>query len=176
MAGAEHVGREQTVEALGRTWKVSRWTRNTWDEYTAWAASKLPDPLAVVEESLERMMARAEAAHRRGLSERAKDSPPPPAFAISAQWKEMAERLLQTAFDQSTCYLAVNSPQMMSILNSPGGGVHMLWLLLREHQPGVTEDEAHDLHTALSGEAMGELFAVAQGRVPAGNAGGRSGQ
>jgi hypothetical protein len=135
---ATHVGREQVVEALGRQWKVGRWTRRVWADFLAWAKPLVPDPLKVA---------------KRALAEF------DPAFHAA---------IVERAVELSGEYLSVGSPQVGRLLDSVEGTVHVLWLLLKDGNPGVTEDDAFDLAAALGPVGLRAVLDASAGRVPPG--------
>lgn len=131
---APWIGREQTIEALGRTWRLGRWTRSTWKELRDWALPLVPDPIEAVSRHLARMP------------------------------KAAQEYAVKLALEAHQTFLAVGSPELQSILNSMEGSVRGMWLLLREHQPAATEDDAYALVMTLKDRVPG-IFAVAMGSL-----------
>src|SRR4051812_32117699 len=91
-AGAAHVGREQTVEALGKRWRVARWTRERYDQFIdEYAAKKIRDPRQVVDEWLKTL---PESQHGRAVD-----------------W----------ALEQSRIGLTYDSPDVLRLLDTLGG-------------------------------------------------------
>jgi hypothetical protein len=164
---ADHIGKEQTVEALGKTWRVGRWTRNVWDDFTAWAKDNLPDPLQEVESSIERMMTLAAKA---GTAEEKDPAKKAELLRTAQMWEAQADHLLRMALDKKTSYLSVNSPEMGSLINSVVGGAQLLHLLLKTHQPDSTVDDAYWIIQELGGERLQAIYQIASGKAPRGNA------
>lgn len=136
MSLATHVGRETTVEALGRTWRVGRWSRSVWEEFLAWARPRIPDPLEIASRHLDRF---------------------PP---------HMQEMLVRHACDRAADYLGASSPQVQQCLTSLEGSVHLLYLLLRRNHPEVTEDMAMDIAVEAGAAEVKKAFDAAAGRQP----------
>lgn len=137
---ATHVGREQTIEACGRVWRVSRWTRSVWSEYLTWARGVRPDPVEVALKHLDQVPER-----------------------LQAHWVRMA-------LDKKTCYLSVSSPEVQSLLSSLEGTVQLLWLLLKPYQPDVTLDHAFEVAISVGEQELDKLLTRAAGENKEGEA------
>ncbi len=124
----EHVGREQTVEALGRTWKFGRWDRGVWADLFKFARQVLPNPVEVAFQAIEHL----------------------PAEPTNPALRAAMEAVVSKALDKAASYISVASPEMRSLLASVEGNAHLVWLLVRKHHPEVTEDEAYELFISLS--------------------------
>lgn len=135
---ADHVGREQTITALGRTWRVGRWTRAVWDEWLQWLRTRIPDPLQVLKDKLDQFP------------------------------QHLQGELVRQAIDRANEYLAPGSPLVTQALGSLEGNAHLFYLLLQEHQPTVTPDDA--LQVAMEiGEQRGRVLRDVSGVAPEGN-------
>lgn len=138
---AAHVGREQTFDAAGRTWKLSRWERRVWWELLEWARPQIPDPVESIAKHLDKL---------------------PP---------DVARYAVDKALAASRIFLSINSPEVQSLIESLEGGVRTLYLLLREHQPEATEDDAYRIAISFGHEKLQRLFEVALGKpAPSGSA------
>ena len=125
---AMHVGREQEFTALGKRWKLGRLTRAVWDEFLAWARTVLPDPLDVIAAKVDRLP------------------------------EALQKQAVRDAIELSQNYLSPDSPAVRELLGSLPGSVRMLWLLLRKHQPQVTEDEAFEMLVEVGSAVMAAKF------------------
>lgn len=133
---ASHVGREAELTALGQSWRLARWERRTWDAFLDWARPRLPDPLEVARKAL----------------------------ALFPQ--HLHEGIVRHAIDLSSRALASNSPQVQALLASAEGTAHVLWLLLRDNHPGVTEEQAWLVMAGAGDDALAAAFRRCQGRTP----------
>lgn len=133
---ASHVGRETDFEALGRTWRASRWTRRTWAEFLEWARPRIPDPMEVLLRVLPRLPAedRADA--------------------------------VRYAIDRGGEYLSVGSYEVLRALSSVEGMNYLFYLLLRPAHPEMTEDMAFEIAASLPEGGLKNIFDRAQGKMP----------
>lgn len=143
-----HIGREQVLEIAGRKWKLSRWERRIWWELLQWARPQIPDPVETIAKHLDKLP------------------------------DKLASYAVDKALAASRTFLSVNSPEVDSLLESLEGMVKVLHLLLLEHQPSITEDEAYCLamHVAKTdpvgkdgkkkANRLQEIFAIALGKGP----------
>ncbi len=161
-------GAEQEVSALGKTWRLSRQTRHVWREFAAWARAVLPDPIEAVAKQVEaaaladarviRELLRqdAEAKQRQGVGL---------SLELAGKYVQLSDTLAQKAIDKAASYLDFGGPELSSLLRCPEGQIRMLWLLLKKHQPGATEDEADDLYNDLGPHKVAAVFRTAAGRL-----------
>lgn len=157
---ASYHGRETTTQALGRTWRFSRWSLTILDTWTEWAAEQLPDPLDVAMPKVE-ALANQEYDVLQRENMREEDRKRKLHFLRSQQ-----ERISRLAMEQATSYLAFNSQAVQSLMRHPRGGAQLLLLLLREHQPNVTLEDAFALANTISEEEKDRIMAVTQGKMP----------
>ncbi len=165
MDTASFRGRETTTEALGRTWKVSRWSLDRMDDFRDWAATQLPDPLEIAEKALLR--------HQRQAWQIGNDKSLPDeerAFLLAAN-QERQERLARLAMEQATGYLSFLSPQVRTLLFDPRGSARLFLTLLREHQPEVTEEQAYQIGEAVGSKEQERIMAVTMGKGAGGGNG-----
>lgn len=173
---ASHLGREQEVEALGRTWKLARWDRGVWWRILEWARGKVPDPLEAATPILERMAAR-----QSKLTVDARSKPPAesvPLLEEATIMERRAEQLLRMSLDKRMVYLSVNAPEIQALMDSLEGSTRVLWELLKVAQPDVTDDDAYGILQTLTGSAtaadpepLRRILDTALGRQPAPAAG-----
>ncbi len=163
-------GRETETRALGRTWKVGRWTLDVFDDYSAWAAEKLPDPIKVALREVESLSDEEfRVLNRREMKE--EDRQRKLHFL-----RQQQDRLTRIAMEQATSYLSFTSKPFQSLMNSPRGGAHLLMLLLRQHHPDVTEDDAFYIVVEIGNEELQRIMSVTMGKTPpAPNGSGREG-
>lgn len=166
MDEAAYRGRETETQALGKTWRLSRWTLNVLDEFNDWARTQLPDPLAVADKAVERLQLSA-----RRIRQQAKLKPTDKdhldeneaAFLLQAN-AEQQERHSRNAMDEATSYLSLQSRQFQSLLNSARGVARLLFLLLRDHHPDIDEDTAFAVASCLDEEEVKRIMQVTSGR------------
>lgn len=158
-------GRETTVQALGKEWKISRRTLGILDDFTDWAASRLPDPLEVAEKAILRLQDKQ---RKVAMDFEAKKISSADAQHLINAYQEQADRYAKIAMDKATAYLAFDSAEMQSLVHSARGSARMLMLLLKEHQPDVDEDTAFAISQELGREGQSKAEAVANGSPPPG--------
>lgn len=134
-----HVGREQTVYAMGRSWTLARWERYVWADFLEWAKTQLPDPAIAARDLLAVIPPEDEASRRQVVAD-----------AIKAK----------------ATYLSLNSPQVKELLDTLEGCVQLTYLLLKRHHPDATPDVAYDLVMAVGAEQMGRTLQACAGVVP----------
>lgn len=131
-----HIGKEQTVQALGQTWRLQRWSRAVWGEFLAWARTQLPDPLEVARRAME------------------------------LWGKEHHQAIGQDALDRANSAISIGSKAVNELLESPEGACYLLFLLVKKHHPDVTQDQAMDILMEVGLEAMKKKFDGASGQAP----------
>src|SRR5262245_2841582 len=119
----QHLGREQTVTALDRPWRLSRFDRRIWADWLDWARPLVPHPLEVIRGKLD------------GLSE------------------DQAVALVEHAADQALVHLQSSSRPVQQLLYSAEGLTQIVYLLAREHQPDITHDDAFSIAMELIAQA-----------------------
>lgn len=166
---ADHIGREVTVEALGKTWTFSRWTRGVWNRLATWAKGILPDPiramLEFIDEAVKKDVAVLAWLVQRDEQEKAaaKAEGRPPVL-MAGRVRSVADELTSQALAKAASYLAYNSPELQSLLNDPFGESRVLWELLQLHHRGeITEDGAYDLARDLGPEEVRRILKTAMG-------------
>jgi hypothetical protein len=139
----DHVGRSQTVSALGTAYTLGRWDRRVWAEFLEWAKGRLPDPRKAAAEFL---------------------------AMLPADDLESRSAVVKAALAESTEHLSITSPKVQALLQSIEGGTYLVYLLLKRHHPEVTEDLAYDVFTAVGPERMQEAMTRCAGVAPGGKA------
>lgn len=141
------LGKEQTVTVDGKAWKLGRLELSIVNDFRDWIAERLPDPLAIGEKFFAML---------------------PPDEQL-ARVRQAEQQKLDLA-----CF-TLKSPLAVEYMSREAGIAKLGQLLLRKHQPNVTEAEAFDVFFALQ-DQMGELLAKAEGKSPpSGNAGALAG-
>jgi len=133
---ANHLGRESELTALGRTWRISRWTRKIWNDWLDWAKTVLPDPVDTAQKRIEKWPAHLQA------------------------------EVARDALDRANMGLSIGSRPVSALMDSPEGACQLLYLLLKKHQPDVTEDDAMDILMEVGLEAVQKRFDRASGTPP----------
>lgn len=136
MAISEHVGRESSLPALGKTWRVGRWTRAIWDGFVEWAKPRIKDPLEVAQKHLDRF--------------------PPGLQSI----------MVQHALELSSGHLALNGGPVQGLLATLDGSAYLLYLLLKQHHPEMTEDLAFEIAMDVDEKELKRVFDRSAGKVP----------
>ena len=154
---AAHIGREQIIDAAGRQWKFGRWDRSVWFEFLAWARTQLPNPLDKIRPVIEQLTSRQAALLAQNTEATTKEA------ELLAQHLDGIVRL---AINESMSYLSVGSAPVADVVRSLEGTIKILWLLLRKHQPNVTEDDAFDIFDEVGLQNVQNLMNVASGEMP----------
>ncbi len=157
---ATYRGRETTFTVLGQTWRVSRAEVDRWDEFLEWAGTVLPDPLEEAEKQIEKLAGREYDLRQR------KDVPDDAKARQLHFLQGQQDRLLRVAMDKACSYLALNSPEVNSLVRSPRGGAQLLYTLLREHQPGIDLDTCWHIMVNISADEFNRVLAVTTGKAP----------
>lgn len=133
---AAHVGRVQEFKALGRDWRLGRWTRAVWSALLEWAKPRILDPFDVAEKAMKRFPEKFHA------------------------------EIVRDAVERAGEYLAIGSPSVMQAIGNLEGTAHLSWLLLKPAHPGLTEDEAFDIVVDVGVEKMALMLKRASGEPP----------
>lgn len=168
---ADHIGREVTETVLGKAWTFSRWDRAIHQEFSKWAQTMLPDPLEAVQRNLDKIALKDAAILRqlqiddlaetkRAIEEKRE------AILLHKQYTPFADLLVQKALDKAGMYLGFGSPEVTSLINTAEGSTHLLFLLLKQHQPEVTPDQAYAVMVSL-GPRLKDVLAAVQGKSEA---------
>lgn len=159
---ASYRGRETTINALGQTWRLGRWTVDVIDKFTDWARTKLPDPVQVGEDAclrLQRKMSQAQVDHRN------KKIPDDEMKFLMQFYAQEQERVARIAMDKAASYLAINSPEFLSLLKHPRGTAQMIRLLCEAHHE-MDDDTAFAIAAELPDEEKERAFTVTSGKMP----------
>lgn len=147
-ATQSYVGQECEREILDQRWRFDRWELHILDEWTEWARSQLPDPIERAAAVIEKMMV---------TEENIEDS------ATLARRNKIKDEIMFAATKQANSYLAFNSPEVQSLIQSPRGAAQLICLLLKKYQPNVTADEAFRLVQAMPDGMMREIMEITAG-------------
>lgn len=109
------LGVESTITALGKTWRVGRWTMEVWDLLLEMARPHLPDPFRGLDKLLP---------------------------LVSA---ERGNELVNEALKMSRRVVSINSPEVQEWLETIEGKLSLLYALLREHHPDITRTQAMEI-------------------------------
>lgn len=161
-------GVEQEVEALGKTWRLSRQTRGVWRAFAEWARGVLPDPIEAVARHIDKLALQDAAVMRELMRQDLAEMKERGAQAVTVadKYQQLAETTTSKALDKAASYLNFGGPELLSLVLSPVGQVRMLFLLLRKHHATVTEDDADDILNEIGPKAAAALFKKAGGSVP----------
>ncbi len=165
------IGRECSEHAAGKLWRFGRFTRKVWVELGVEARRLLPNP---VKDSLDLFEAAAlkDVEILRGL--RAKDleererakAEKRRAVLLADEFEPLSKTMVADALAASRRYLGAGSPELSGFIQSHEGCSYLLWLLMQEHQPAVTLDEAYDVYWDLaSNDIDPETGRPADGRM-----------
>ncbi len=151
-------GRETTTTGLGQEWRVSRFTLDRMDAFRDWAATVLPDPIAVAEVALLRHQREAWAVARN------KDMPEDEQAFLLAANEERQERISKLAMELATSYLSFLSRPVQTLLRDPRGTAHYLLVMLREHHKDVTEETCYELGQVLGQREVDRILLTTMGK------------
>lgn len=139
MSAVTHIGKEKEIKALGKDWKLARWTREVWDQWLEWAKTRIPDPLERIRPSIEQWPERVQ------------------------------DLLVERAMEKATTVLTMGSPEVQGLMDSLEGLSYLFYLLLRKNHPDVTEDEALAIVLEVGETEAAAAAKVASGQVPSKN-------
>src|SRR5947209_5027603 len=111
------LGKETTVQAMGKTWRVGKLRLSVLEEFIAWIATQIPDPF----EGLEKIVP---------LLDRQE------ALALIKEAKARKDALVCKD---------IGHPIIQEFQQTVRGALHLFWLMLKEHQPDVTKDQAFEI-------------------------------
>lgn len=133
------LGKVSEAQALGKTWKVSRLELRIVRAFRDWISDRVKRKFDRVDKYFDKLPPEEQVAH---------------------------QRLESATYDQLDSF-SITCPLAQDYLRTEEGMAHFAWLLLREHHPDVTEDEALSvwLELADAGQTQ-EILVNAQGRLP----------
>jgi hypothetical protein len=132
------LGRETTVPALGRTWTVGRREFEIWQQLVEWAAPRIKNPLEYLKPILGEL---------------------PPGEAI---------QLVREVLAECPRVLTVDHPLVRQAVEATlEGRLYRFWLLLRQHHPDVTLQEAGEILTEIGEQEERKVVDRADGSLPA---------
>lgn len=179
---ASHVGQEQTVEANGKTWTLARLTRAVWRDWFKWAKTVLPDPqgeahkhvqkLAEEEFRMQKLLnaIRTPSDKRTPaqieLVEKNPDADPDLLAHLIRTNSDEQKHAATIGIDKAASHLSLDSAETQSLLKNLEGLSHLLFLLLKKHQPEVTPEEAYDVLLAIGHKKIEGIIIEASGIAP----------
>lgn len=145
-----HIGRPLTVCIGVEKVTFGRWTRAVWLDLTAYAKRVLPNPLDEAAKVLERVTGVDAATIRRlciedQLEIKAAEKENRPPVQLATTYKQAADGLMERALEKASSYLTPGSAEMRTFIGSVEGGSQLFWLLLKQHHPEITVDDAYDV-------------------------------
>lgn len=161
-------GREQELTALGKGWKLSVCNRHVWKAFAEFVQTVMPDPIRAVANVIEQV-ASADAAVLRGLFAKDKEAKDAKRNEVSLadKYVQMAETITNVAIMKAAARMSFGSYEMLDLLRWPDAQCKMLFLLLRKHQPDISEDTADEILNEIGHlEGFKKLFVTACGQVP----------
>ena len=169
MGMIDHVGREVTIEKFGKQWTFARWTRRVWVDLTNYAQKNLPNPLLEANAVLPQFTAQDAATLRELIKADMEEAKAAAAegrepISLANGFRPASDMLVEKAMQRRSLYLESSSPEMKSFLGSIVGISYALYLLLREHHPDITEDDAYLLATAFQPDELKNLIETTQGK------------
>jgi hypothetical protein len=132
-------GEPATFAALGRTWTLSRFSLSKWRPFVEWVKSQMPDPREL-------------------------------AFAyISNEHIPESKKaeIVQAALDREWRFTSIESEEVREARQTPEGMTQIVYLLLRDHHPEITPDDASIIVAAAVFKELAAAIARSEGEVPA---------
>jgi hypothetical protein len=136
MSAVPQLGKETEFSALGKVWKVGRFTLKAWDELLALARPHLPDPYD-------------------GLKE-----------LLPSLDKELARELVLEAQKAKRRILSINSPEVQEWIETPEGLLSLFYVLLKQAHPEMTPELAVQIAAEVSEAQQAAMIAAASGTPP----------
>lgn len=170
--GANHIGSEEIMTALGRDWKLSRWDRKIWKAWIKWAKGEFPDPVAgirneMLEHAYRDQVMKAEIGREQNnIDKQAAQIRINELSMRLAASAEVQKQLSKDAVLEAAKVISLGSPKAYELINSPEGAVYLLFLLMQKYQPEVTEDEAAEVYIQVGHEATQKTLDLAAGLAP----------
>ena len=132
------LGQETDVQALGKTWRVGRFTFGVLEEFVAWVRQEVGDPFA----GLERII----------------DKVPP----------EVAKEMVAAAQAKAAALAAmdISDPLIQEYLGKVRGIVRVFHAMLRQHHPEMTIDQAFAIAAEIGLDKAAAAISQGKGRDP----------
>lgn len=164
-----HLGRECSFEALGKTWTAGRMTRRVLIDFADWARPLVPNPIQEALKNIDQATA-ADAAVLRDLTAKdlaeevkAKAEGREP-ILLRPLYTPISSKLVSDAQERAACYLEINSPEIQSILRSFKGQAYLFFLQLRKHHPDIDLATVDDILDELSADEITRITRVTSGK------------
>lgn len=155
-----HKGVEQDIQALGRTWKLSRCNRGVFRKFARYAEENLPNPIVAMTRVLEEVVT---ADHRIGLKIQAAELE---AGMSLGNYEQMSILLTREVTARAAARMNYGSPEMLQLLLWPDAQVSLMHSLLMKHHPGTDEDTADDIVNELGTARVAQIIVEAMGHPP----------
>lgn len=160
---ASHVGKETTINALGKTWRVAKAGRWAWTEFFKWAATVLPDPVKVARDAVQDLVIQAGKIIRKEIHA---DLAEGDRIALLQGNERMQQQLTSEALDKKASYLSMGSKEVGSLLNSIDGGSQMLCIVLKRNHPEMDIDLAYEIVQEIGLKHVQDKIDEAAGAAP----------
>ncbi len=134
------LGKETTLEALGRKWTAGRLEFSVIEEWVAWAAGEIGDPFAGLEKMLPLL-------------------PPPDALALVKE--AIAKRDALASMD-------MNDPLLSKLQTSVRGAIRLFWGQLKVYHPEVTLNQAFAIAAEVGMIRIAKAIDAGKGKAPPG--------
>lgn len=158
---ANHVGQSTKIkDSQGRVWTISRQERRHAKQFEEWAKSRIKDPRAVAKDAT-LDLAKEEVKIRKDAS-LAADEKEAMVFALRQQQAVYSKSALELASGE----LSMEHPLVKALAATTDGMSEITRILLADHHPDVTWDDAFALLNDVGQEVIAEAFAKAQGEAP----------
>lgn len=132
-----NLGKETKVQAQGKTWTLGRLTVGVLEQFRDWISLQVGDPFADVERFVDKL---------------AKED----AVAMIKEAKAVKDQLAKFSL---SCDLA------RQYLSTERGAAQLIWLLMVEHHPDASLDDALAVILAIGAERLGGVVRSASGEV-----------
>lgn len=160
---ANFIGLEQEITALGKTWKLARFTMGLMRPWLEWAKPQLRDPLARAHKHVEYLTARTiqiEKEHAGPECAQLRDR------LLKACNDEM-EHVVNKAREEDGAHLSLDAPHVKALFTSIDGLAYLFYLLLKPAHPEMTRELAAQIVDDLGQDAAMQKVKTAEGVTPA---------
>lgn len=164
----EHLGRECEFDALGRKWKAARQTRRVLIEFADWARPMIPNPVKSALEDIDaivlkdaeilRQLTAADQVEREKAKAEGRDP-----VLIRPEWQPLSGDIIKQARERKDSWKDINSPEILSILNSFRGQAYLFFLLLKRNHPDITEAMVDEMLEELPGKEIVRILETTSG-------------
>jgi hypothetical protein len=173
------IGMEEEIQALGKTWKLSRWDIEIWNQWLEWAKEKFPDPVATIRKELKAYTLEDQLLNRdlqRQVQKHQLEKDPAKKALLQAEIDNLADQLaanktieemmMKEAIKEASNAISLASPKAFQLMGSGEGMSYMLMLLLKKYQPDVTLEDAMQIVAERGSNSINNSFDTAAGTPP----------